>query len=210
MKAASSENSTLLSIISLFREGTLVLKTNKTVNENRIYCFTDSVWYYLYKVNVTYDRHMDLYVLQPKEDGYYWCVHVDSRNYLVSESNKALFIRMKDSLVNSYAIKLRVNKAHNFNYFDYNSNMDNDDDLNYQNITEAVLQFLEDKDMTLQTRIKRQYIDEKTTLVHVSVKPNMNPQSAGIWGNFIVQSVNPVYYCPAFGVVDSSPIGKLL
>lgn len=220
----------------IFRDGKLVLKTNETVKENNIYCFTDSLLYYPYKVKMRYDRDSDLYVLQPKADGYYWCVHVDSRNHMVSESNKALFIRIKDSLVNYYALKLRLNGEHKFNWNleDFNKEWqdaleqyvyyrtkyveDNfDEALNDQNTTEAVLKTFKqehrlldwkDRDVILKSKIKKMYIDGKTTLIHVLLNRDMKPVMPGTWDNLTVEFMKPVYYCPAFRFVDSAPIGE--
>lgn len=220
------------------REGKLVLKTNETVKESKIRCFTDSVLYYPYKVKVRYDRHSDLYVLHPIDDGYYWCVHIDSRNHTVSESNKALFVRIKDSLVNSYAVKLHLSKEYKFDlnmekfydewldklkqYIYYRTKYvqnEFDDALNDRNTTEDVLKLFkekhphlewDDKDVILKQKVKKRYLDEKTTLVHVLLHRDMKPVLPGTWDNLTVEFMKPVYYCPAFGVVDSAPIGKYL
>ncbi|XP_026329456.1 uncharacterized protein LOC113237282 [Hyposmocoma kahamanoa] len=205
----------------------LILITNETVKENKIRCFTDSVGYYPHTVKVRYAGHYYSYNLQPLNDGYYWCVHIDSRNHTVSESNKALFIQREDFLINSFAVKLRFSKC----YFDivnfynelkqyiyyWNKYVENNfDDVNNQNTTEDVLKLFKEKHTALHSyyadviskhTIKKLSVDKKNMLVHVRLRRDMKPVLPGTWANLTVEFMKPVYYCPAFGMVDSAPIG---
>ncbi|XP_026329453.1 uncharacterized protein LOC113237279, partial [Hyposmocoma kahamanoa] len=219
-------------IVSTTSEGKLELKTNETVNKNKIHCFTDAVVDFSYEINVVYGQHAKVYVLQPEHDGYYWCVHTDSLNYKVSESNKALFIRDKDSLINCYAVKLNIIKEHSKNFYDdwldklkqYIYYRTKYVESNYvvtgEKISETVLKSFKEmyklkykfnwtvEEVILRYTIKKDFFYGKPMLVHVWLDRNMKPVPPGTWDYLTVESMKPVYYCPAFGINGSAPIGS--
>lgn len=149
---------------------------------------------------------------------------------MISESNKALFIRMEDSLslFDTYALKLRNNNhgyASGQNGYsmteqnpDYESNIGNtffvDVLSNNQppnNQLPDILEVLADNEEVLRTKLKRQYYSNETLLVHILLLPGTNPlQWQESFNGTNLEFMKPVYYCPAFGMVQSAPIGELL
>lgn len=209
-----------------------MLKTNKTVPENEIYCFTDAVSNFTYKIKVVYDQRSGLYVLQPTNDGYYWCLHVDTVYYKVSESNKVLFIRIKDSLLNKYVVKLGlvtgykrkiyddyIDKLSQYIYYWTKYVKNNRDEVpTEKNITEKVLKLFKEnnpelnwmgEDVILNKTEKGSFYGPPMTL-HVLLHPNMKPVLPGTWDYLAVESMKPAYYCPPVGGVNSAPVGEFL
>lgn len=163
---------------------------------------------------------------------------MDSTNYKVSESNKALFVRATNYLGSFYAVKLRLSKEHRSelnmeNFYDkwldkliqyiyYSTKyVENkfDNALNNQNTTEDVLKLFKEQhpelhwkyaDVISVNRIKKLHLHGKTMLVHVFLYQDMKPVLPGSWDKLIVEFMKSVYYCPGFGEIDSAPMGEFL
>uniref|UniRef100_A0A1E1WIF6 G-protein coupled receptors family 2 profile 2 domain-containing protein n=1 Tax=Pectinophora gossypiella TaxID=13191 RepID=A0A1E1WIF6_PECGO len=219
--------------VSVDPDNKLVLQTNDSVNERDIYCFSDSVIYFPTAIKVKYDDSTGFYVLKPVADGHYWCVHVDSTNHIVSESNKALFIREKQSLINYYAIKIRLKTEYKFEnleqfYRDWERKLEEyifyrtkyfkifgELELSDASSTEEALKSfkashpgLKWKEVIYKIKIKRLYLDGKTALVHVQLNPEMLPVPPGRWDNVEVEFMKPIYYCKGFGSIPMMALGS--
>lgn len=145
-----------------------------------------------------------------------------------SKSNEALFIQAKHSLVNCYAVKLNISKGHNSDgwldklkqYIYYRTKYVEKFDVAHadEKIAENDLKLFKEKNPELNwmvedvilnnTTKKKDFFTWEPVLVHVLLHPNMKPVSPGTWENLIVESMKPVYYCPAFGTVASTPISE--
>lgn len=209
-----------------------MLNTNKTVPVNETYCFTDAVSNITRKIKVVYDQRSSLYVLQPTDDGYYWCVHVDTVYYKVTESNKVLFIRTKDSLVNQYVVKLGLVKKYKREvYDDYMDKLrqyiyystkyvenNGDKGLTEQKNPEKVLKLFKEvhtelnwtgEDVILNKIMKGSFYGPPMSL-HVLLHSNITRVLPGTWDYLAVESVKPAYYCPPVGVVNRASVGEFL
>lgn len=220
-----------------FRDGKVILTTNGSVDEKNIYCFTDSVIYFPTPIKIRYDDDAGVFILKPIADGYYWCLHVNPRKYHVSESNKALFIRERQSLINYYAIKIRLKTEYKFEnledfYKDWQKKLEEyiyyrtkyvrvfgELELTDSISTEDVLKSFKashpglnwkDKDSIYKIKIKRLYLDGKTALVHVQLNPEMSAVPPGFWDGLEVEYMKPIYYCKDFDTIPMMPLGMLI
>lgn len=217
-------------LLVIFRENKLTLTINDTLDGDDIYCFTDSVDRYQVKVSKNRIDDTNVFVLKPKDDGYYWCTHINAKKYNVKESKKVLFIREKQSLINVYAVKLKNNKLYKVDdlshlyktwktklidyifyrtkyvkvYGGINSNITEEDLQGFKNYAPIP----NEKSVILKMNLKRLYMDRRSVLVHVDLNPEMMPVTPGFWDQMEVVSMKPVYYCKAFDTVPQTPLGK--
>lgn len=203
------------------------------MDEDDIECFTDSKTYYPVDLRIRYDDNANNFVISPKNDGYYWCVLTDSINFYVSESNKVLFIREKQSLVNYYAVKINFKGKHKYDdlddYLDHwqkkmeeyifyrtkyikvfgELQMDNQTSeqiLKEFKASHSGLRYKE-KDLIHKIRVKK-YIRGREALLHVQLKPEMMPVPAGTWDDIEVVSMKPAYYCKGLDSIPMLPLGE--
>ncbi|XP_045783619.1 adhesion G-protein coupled receptor G2-like isoform X2 [Maniola jurtina] len=214
-------------------ENKLTLAVNDSLDKDDIYCFTDSVYYYPVKVKKERVDDSNVYVLKPKQDGYYWCTHVNTKRFKVTESKKVLFIREKVSLVNLYTIKLRYLKMYSIiedleklysilgmrlkEYIYLRTKYESVyGDLN-TNITEEVLKSFQstnygldwkENSVIVKMKIKRLYLDRGTILIHVELHPDMRPVTPGIWEDIVILSMKPVFYCKGFDSIPQMSLGQ--
>ncbi|CAG9095528.1 unnamed protein product [Plutella xylostella] len=217
------------------QDGQLRLEvSDSSVSVNNLWCFSDSVIFYPSRVSLTRVDDSNDFVLKPLTDGYYWCIHADSRNYRVSESNRELFIREKTSVVNLYAIKIRVKVEYTFENLDkllrdwskklgdyislrtMYSKIYGDFELANGN-AEATLKGFRDRTTTVPTakdgalqflKLKRLFLDGKTALLHALVTPTMLPVPPGEWEGLEIVFMKPAYYCKGFETVPQLPLGE--
>ncbi|XP_052737653.1 uncharacterized protein LOC112042944 isoform X2 [Bicyclus anynana] len=218
--------------VSVDAENKLTLAVNDTIDKDDIYCFTDSVYYYPVRIRKERVEDSNVYILKPKQDGYYWCTHLDTKKYKVATSKKVLFIREKDSLVNVYTIKLKYLKTYI---------MDDLEELytilearlkeyiylrtKYEkiygdvgiNVTEEVLKGFQsinygldwkEKTIIVGLKIKRLYVDRVSILLHVELHPDMVPVTPGVWEDIDILFMKPVFYCKGFDSVPQLSIGQ--
>ncbi|XP_021188434.3 uncharacterized protein LOC110374861 isoform X1 [Helicoverpa armigera] len=215
-------------IVSADDQNKLILTVNYNVVEDNIYCFTDSETYHPTPVKISHDDiHNKLlsYVLKPIDDGYYWCVHIDSKNFVVSESNKALWVREEQSLRYNFAVKLALTKEYTFdnidrlkkiwekklkeyifystNYYRINGGLETIQD---PKAFEAILNGFKlahpdlnpkDKDIIYDMKLKKLFLDGKTVILHVQLNPRMKPVRPGTWDGVEIVYMKPVYFCMA-------------
>lgn len=224
----------LLSIIAsilLYRDQKIVLAVNDSVSEYDIFCFTDSVTYQPFKVKKTYDNDKKYYVIKPFSDGYYWCVHVDSKNFYVTESNKALFIRTKQLQANSYAIRIRQKTEYKLDERDplskdwvETTTKKLEEYIFYRTKYFQIYGDLEPADLKgfksshpglkpkhdelSNMELKRLYLDGKSALIHIRLNSDMLPVPPGVWEDLEVVFMKPAYYCKGFDAVPTLSLGK--
>lgn len=216
--------------VSVDSDNKVILQMNDTIDESNVYCYTDSSMFYPKLVKKTYDDDTKRYILKPIEDGYYWCLHIDSKNFHVTESNRVLFVREKTSLVNLYAIKISLRNGYRFENLDeiyrnwkrklreyifyyskytkVNGVVEFDRPEDFES---ALKQFknsnpglrVKEKDVITLIKIKHLYLDATTALVHLELNPEMLPVRPGTWDGMRVQYMKPAYYCKA---VDAVPM----
>lgn len=200
-------------------------KLTLTVNYNisdiyeYIYCYTDSKTYYPTEVDIT-SESTNSYILKPENDGNYWCISIESKQYKASLSEKVLWIREKQSLENTYAVKLYFGRPYDFNnvkdisdtwkkilkeYIYYSTEFSKtqvayiEDPKAFENTLKdfkTVNPELSPKgDIIYNMRIKRIYLDRRTALVHLQLNPTMKPVRVGWWSNLRVFYMKPVRTC---------------
>ncbi|CAH2238632.1 jg5378 [Pararge aegeria aegeria] len=217
---------------SSLSENKLTLAVNDSLDKDDIYCFTDSVYYYPVRVKKERVGDSNVYVLKPKQDGYYWCTHVNTKKFKVNESKKVLFIREKVSLVNFYAIKLKYSKMYTLQELDklssilelrlkeyiylrtkYESVYGDVD----TNVTEQVLRGFQstnygldwkENTVIVRMKIKRLYLDKTSVLMHVELHPDMKPVTPGVWDDVEILFMKPVLYCKGFDSVPQLSLGQ--
>ncbi|KAJ2952471.1 hypothetical protein O0L34_g6782 [Tuta absoluta] len=216
----------------------LILKTNDSIDEKYIRCLSDSTTFYPTDVKVRYDDGDNAFILKPVADGYYWCISIDSKNHMVSESNKVLFIREKQSLLNSYAILINLDEPYKFDDLT-NATKDWEKKLEeyiyyrtrYVNVygefelkegaEEKIKSFKADTERTMGSdakniktindlKIKRLYLDGKKALLHLQLNRAMMAVGPGRWDNLEVEYMKPVYFCMGFDTVPTRPLGTSL
>ncbi|KAG6448639.1 hypothetical protein O3G_MSEX005616 [Manduca sexta] len=219
--------------VSVDTENKIILSVNQPVDKSEVFCFTESV-YYPKSVKITYDETSGVYVLKPKDDGYYWCTHIDKKNFAVAESNMQLFIREKQSLANVYAVKIRLKDKYKLEsieklwqnklseYIFYLTRFSKEHRVRFpdkalQNVTDIEKEIKtykaevpvdwKDKDIIRNRKVKRMYMDVNTALVHIEVNPDMRAVPPGSWDGVQVLFMRPVYYCPALDTVAATPLG---
>ncbi|XP_050344930.1 uncharacterized protein LOC126769941 isoform X2 [Nymphalis io] len=216
--------------VAIDLENKLTLKTNVTLSGDDIYCFTDSVNRYPVKINKKRVDETNEFVLKPKDDGYYWCTHINTKKYRVKESKKVLFVREKQSLINVYAIKLKNNKLYKLDdlpklfkiwemklkeYIFYRTKYINVYGEINSNVTEEVLKSFKnsglgqnEKSVILKMKLKRLYMDRRSVLVHVELSPDMKPVAPGFWDQMEILSMKPVFYCKGFDTIPQMALGE--
>ncbi|XP_064071783.1 uncharacterized protein LOC113404752 isoform X1 [Vanessa tameamea] len=216
--------------VAIDLENKLTLITNDTLSGDDIYCFTDSVNRYPVKINKKRVDETNEFILKPKDDGYYWCTHINTKKYTVKESKKVLFVREKQSLINVYAIKLKNNKLYKLDdlpklfkvweaklkeYIFYRTKYINVYGEINSNITEDVLKSFKnsvfvqnEKTVILKMKLKRLYMDRRTVLVHVELSPDMKPVTPGFWDQMEILSMKPVFYCKGFDTIPQMALGE--
>ncbi|XP_068629938.1 uncharacterized protein [Battus philenor] len=219
--------------LTLDTDNKLMLYLNDSLKDSDVYCFSDSVIHYPTRIKVYRDDDT-VFVLKPITDGYYWCVHTDTENYRISESNKVLFIREKQSLTNIYATKIRLKKRYNFEnlekmyrswikklkeYVFYRTKYTQiyGEGSLYSNDTEKLLKQFKnsspgldwkDKEIVHNTKIKRLYLDGRTALLHVELNSDMIPVTPGWWDDMDVEYMKPAFYCKDFDSVPARKLGE--
>ncbi|XP_046964496.1 uncharacterized protein LOC124533333 isoform X2 [Vanessa cardui] len=216
--------------VAIDLENKLTLITNDTLSGDDIYCFTDSVNRYPVKINKKRVDETNEFILKPKDDGYYWCTHINTKKYTVKESKKVLFVREKQSLINVYAIKLKNNKLYKLDdlpklfkvweaklkeYIFYRTKYINVYGEINSNITEDILKSFKnsglvqnEKSVILKMKLKRLYMDRRTVLVHVELSPDMKPVTPGFWDQMEILSMKPVFYCKGFDTIPQMALGE--
>lgn len=200
------------------------------IDESNIYCFTDSETFTPTPVKISFDDiHNKIlsFVLKPIGDGYYWCVHIDSKRFLVSESNKALWVREEQSLRFNYAVKISFNKEYRFdildrlkkiwekklkeyifystNYYKINGELDQiQDPKSFEDVLKDFKLSHPDlnpkeKDIIYGMKLKKVFLDGKTALIHLQLNPRMKPVQPGTWEDIEIVYMKPVHYCLADG-----------
>lgn len=215
--------------------GQLSLSVNdSSVDENKVWCFSDSVVFYPSKVDIRRIGDSNEFILKPLTDGYYWCLHADSKNFRVSESNKALFIREKASVKDLYAIKIRVKRKYSMENLakslkEWSEKLSEyillrtkyaqvygDSDLVLGEKTEDILKRFKDQKVGASPKesvfnflkVKRLYLDRKTILLHAQMKTGLEAVSPGEWDGLETLFMKPAYYCKGRGTVPTLPLGK--
>ncbi|KAJ8723001.1 hypothetical protein PYW07_004181 [Mythimna separata] len=213
-------------VVSADEQNKLILTVGDDVDKENIYCFTDSETFSPTPVKISFDDiHNKIlsYVLKPIGDGYYWCVHIDSKKYLVSESNKALWIREEQSLRYNFAVKLTLKKEYRFdtvealkktwkeklreyifystNYYKINGGLEQIQD---PKTFEGILRNFKsahpdlnpkDKDVLYGLKVKKIFLDGKTVVLHLNLNPRMKPVQPATWDGIEIIYMKPVYYC---------------
>ncbi|XP_073944483.1 uncharacterized protein isoform X2 [Choristoneura fumiferana] len=201
-------------------ENKIVLSVNDSVDESDIYCFTDSIVYYP-SVIKKMRQDDNTYILKTIADGHYWCIHIDSRNFRVSESNKALLVR-EDNVENLYAIKIRLKRKYRFENLDkiyrvwekklkeyiyYRTKYVErfgEVPVDEPNMAEETLQKFKDStegsgwkdnEVIYLIKIKRLFLDGKTALLHVQMNPKMRAVPPGFWEDLEIIYMKPAYFC---------------
>lgn len=186
-------------------------------------------------VKKTYDGDTNRYILKPIEDGYYWCIHIDSKNFHVTESNRVLFVQEKASIVNLYAVKIILKNGYRFEnldemyrnwkrklkdyifYYTKYTKINGEIEFpNFENFEAALKEFknanaglkVKEKDVITVIKIKHLYLDGKTALVHLELNPEMLPVPPGTWDGMRVQYMKPAYYCKGVDTVLMLALGK--
>ncbi|KAI5646152.1 7 transmembrane receptor (Secretin family) domain-containing protein [Phthorimaea operculella] len=216
----------------------LILKTNDSIDVKYIRCLSDSTTYYPKGVKVQYDDGDNAFILKPVDDGYYWCISIDSKNHVVSESNKVLFIRVKQSVLNSYAISIILDEPYKFDNLvtakrDWEKKLE--DYIYYrtryvsvygefelkEGAEEKIKNFKADTERTMGSdakdlktinnlKIKRLYLNRKKALVHVQLNRAMMAVGPGRWDDLEVEYMKPVYFCMGFDTVPTKALGTSL
>lgn len=216
-------------VVSADDQNKLILTVAEKVKEDNIYCFTDSESYSPTTVKISSDgvhNKLYTYILKPIADGYYWCVHIDSKRYQVSESNKALWVREETSLQNNYAVKLVLDQEYTFDnlerlkknwekklkayifystsYYKINGGAEVtqdpkvfEDTLFAFKLAHPDLKPTKEKDIIYEIKLKKVFLDKKTILIHIHLNPNMLPVQPGSWEGLQIVYMKPIYYCNA-------------
>ncbi|XP_038215558.1 adhesion G-protein coupled receptor G6-like isoform X2 [Zerene cesonia] len=219
-------------LLDIDLDNKVTLTVNNSITSDRVYCYTDSVLRYPTKVGKRKKEDTNTFVIKPERDGYYWCTHVDVRNYHVAESNKKLFIREKESLDNVYAVLLRhyrkikldiVEKLTRIwevklkEYIYLRTKYESVFGEMSTNRTEEVLKSfkesnpgldLKEKIVVQKLNVKRLYLDAQTVLLHVELNPEYKPATPGLWDGIKIVFMKPVYYCKGFDSVPSAALGE--
>ncbi|CAH0406742.1 unnamed protein product [Chilo suppressalis] len=216
-------------------EGNILLALNETVKKSDINCFSDSLIYYPSPTGISKTNDERVFRVDPDRDGYYWCIQYDYKNYHVSTSNRALFIRSKESVLNLYACKIRLRKEYRFDNLEklykvwkkkleefiyyktkYTSVYGDMNTTNHYEAERVLKAFKsakpdlnwKDSDVIFNLKIKRLYLDARTALVHLMLNPEMQPLMPGVWDNVEVLFMKPAYVCKGFNSVPTLHLGQ--
>lgn len=209
----------------------VILSVNDSVDESNIHCYTDAIIYS--PTNVTMIALDDnKYTLTTKSDGMYWCIHRDSRNFRVSQSNKVLFVRKK-LVENLYAIKIKLKGRYRFENFDkqfkiwdrkikeyiyyrtkYVERFGEITTINGHE-AEGILQnykrstgddsgegSFKETEVIYMTKTKRLFLDGRTVLLHVQLNPMMKVVLPGYWEGLEVVYMRPAFFCSGDGLPE--------
>ncbi|XP_047988378.1 adhesion G-protein coupled receptor G2-like isoform X1 [Leguminivora glycinivorella] len=155
----------------------------------------------------------------------YWCIHRDSRNFRVSQSNKVLFVREKH-VENLYAIKITLRGRYRFENIDKQYRVWERKVKEYiyyrtkyferfgeitaanAHAAEGVLQnykrstgddsgegSFKETDVIYMVKIKRLFLDGRTVLLHVQLNPTMRVVPPGFWEGLEVIYMRPAFFC---------------
>lgn len=189
----------------------LILNVSEPVPRRYLKCFTDSVKYYPTPVDLDHDEE-NTYVVQEKKNGYYWCIHTDSKSYTISQSNKVLHIPKKNSLDHVYAVKLHLQsytdpekiykaleKLEEYiylstKYFNVHGNdAATEDQLRSFELTTPSVGV---REVLSNARLKKWFVGGRALLVHFELDSSMRPVRPGTWKGLELVFMKPVYYCP--------------
>ncbi|CAK1552668.1 unnamed protein product [Leptosia nina] len=205
----------------------ITLEVNDSIDSDKIYCYTDSLDRHLAKVGKRRKDETNTFIVKPEKDGYYWCTHVDVKNYNTSESNRVLFIREKQSVVNRYAVKIRHFRRLKLEAIDklvpiwemklkeyiffrnkyesvfgaFNSNY-NEDTLKSFKFSNPALNWKE-KVILEKVKVQRLYLDAQSVLLHVELSASINVVAPGFWDGLEIVYMKPVYFCKGFDTVPT-------
>ncbi|XP_045485064.1 uncharacterized protein LOC111001031 isoform X1 [Pieris rapae] len=209
----------------------ITLTINDTIDSDKVFCYTDSIQRYPTKVGKRRKDDTNTFIVKPEKDGYYWCTHVDVKHYETAESNKILFIREKQSVVNVFAVKLRHQKRLKLDVIDKMSKlweMKLKEYIYFRNKYESVFGELnsnkseetlksfklsnpglewKDKSIIEKIKVQRLYLDAQDVLLHVELSPNIFAVSPGVWDGLEIMYMKPVYYCKGFDTVPTVALG---
>ncbi|XP_053625008.1 uncharacterized protein LOC128683407 isoform X3 [Plodia interpunctella] len=222
--------------LSVNPDNKIILDVNDSVDKDDVHCTTDSESYRPTKVKIHHDDDEDNYVLSPATDGYYWCEHIDRYNFQSTQSNKVLFVRERESLINLYSVKIKlINDNYTFSnaakkkefwidqlqeYVFYRTKyvqmFDVEKILNPIEAQKILRDFKasrtelrwRDSEAIYNSVVKRLYMNKNTVLLHVELNPEMIPVTPGFWGNIEVVAMKPAYYCKGFDSVPRLSIGE--
>ncbi|XP_063619930.1 adhesion G-protein coupled receptor G6-like isoform X2 [Cydia splendana] len=207
----------------------VILSVNDSVDESNIHCYTDAILYSPTNISkIALDDNK--YRLKTVSDGMYWCIHRDSRNFRVSQSNKVLFVREKH-VENLYAIKIRLRGRYRFENIDkqyrvwerkvkeyiyYRTKyVERFGEITTTNGHEAegLLQSykrstgddsgegsFKETDVIYMVKIKRLFLDGRTVLLHVQLNPTMKVVPPGYWEGLEVMYMRPAFFCAGDGL----------
>ncbi|VVC98624.1 unnamed protein product [Leptidea sinapis] len=204
--------------VTHLQDNEITLTVNDSIDRDKIYCYTDSEKYYPVNVKKQRKDYTNTFVLIPKGDGYYWCTHVDVYNYHTTESNKVLFIREKQSIINKYAVKIKHNKKITLDDIDELSDDWKDVLSEYillvnkyedmygkldTNDTEEILKTFVNLNPEVKKqstvahtkKVKRLYLDGQTVVLHLELSPGRRPAPPGRWRDLEILYMKPTYYC---------------
>ena len=85
----------------------IVTLNGYNVSENDVLCFTDSETYHPTPVSISKFNSCS-YILDCKEDGYYWCLVNNTKEYTSKTSDKVLYIGDEVLLNNRYALMICI------------------------------------------------------------------------------------------------------
>ncbi|XP_063531353.1 uncharacterized protein LOC134742253 isoform X2 [Cydia strobilella] len=207
----------------------VILSVNDSVDESNIHCYTDAILYsptIISKIAIDDNK----YTLKTVSDGMYWCIHRDSRNFRVSQSNKLLFAREKH-VENLYAIKIRLKGRYRFENIDKQYRIWERKVKEYiyyrtkyverfGEITttdgheaEGLLQnykrstgddsgegSFKETDVIYMIKIKRLFLDGRTVLLHVQLNPTMKIVPPGYWEGLELLYMRPAFFCAGDGL----------
>ncbi|XP_060810885.1 uncharacterized protein LOC106142285 isoform X2 [Amyelois transitella] len=222
--------------LSINPENKIILDVNESVDKDDIHCTTDSESYRPSKVKIHHDDAANNYVLSPATDGYYWCEHIDKYNLQIVQSNKVLFVRERDSLINLYSVKINllsgnytfenayemkeewIDKLDEYVFYRtrYVQMFDVDKILDPMVAEKILFNFKasraelswRDGEAIYNSVIKRLYMNKHTVLLHVELNPEMIPVTPGFWTNLEVVFMKPAYYCKGFDSVPRLSLGE--
>ncbi|CAG9783488.1 unnamed protein product [Diatraea saccharalis] len=216
-------------------EANIFLAVNDTIKKNDISCYSDSLVYYPSSTDISKTDDEQILRVDPDHDGYYWCIQYDYKNFHVSTSNRALFIRSKQSVLNLYACKIRLKNEYRFEnldklykvwkkklevfiyyrtkYVSVYGDMNTTDPYEAERLLKAFKSAKpdlnwKDSDVIFNLKIKRLYLDSRTALVHVMLNPEMQPLMPGLWDTMEVLFMKPAYFCKGFNSVPTLPLGE--
>ncbi|CAG9585851.1 unnamed protein product [Danaus chrysippus] len=220
--------------LAIDEDNRMTLTINASLHDDDISCYTDSVKPIITKVSKRRIDSKNIFIISPKQDGYYWCIHTNTRNFKPAVSNKVLFLRAKESLINTYSIKFQLDHYVRLSgkdwevylhevcenkikeYIFYRTKYEQIFGEMNTNVTEDTLKVfkhsnpsLKGKDKAiLNIKLKRLYPDVRKVLVHVELNPDMKPVPPGYWEGLKIFYMKSVYYCRGFDTLPDGVLGE--